>query len=334
MKQLRLIPLLLLVMWLAGCVLQPTKEVTPPDTRAVKVKPPEQPPSRQKQALPPPPPPVAILVSSQLPPYTEVANRLKQQLGNRATVYPLPKPAAERQELMDKLAANEHTQLVTIGLDASLLGKRLPQHNKVFCQVFNYTQYELSGPRSKGVSMLPGVEKTLATWKKLSPSLHDIGIISGTGLQDMLDRISTLAGEQGITAHIVEVDNDKEYQYAYKQLSDKVQGYWLIPDNRVLSISTLKEIMTFSVRNSKQVVVFNEELLRLGGMFSASPVYDDIAGKVMQRLEQSAYSKHIPGIDLLPLDKIELGINPVMVQRLGLNLPGEYREVSSERTTR
>jgi len=322
--------ILLLTMWLAGCSILPGKNPppTPPPEKVTSTS--RQPPVKQKQELPLPAPPVYIIISRKLAPYTEVAEQLEKRLGKQARRYNLPTSKDEKQKLLQQIAAKKRSEVVTIGLDAALFTQSLTGHNQVFCQVFNYTEYGLTSARRKGVSMLPGVDKTLHTGKELSPAIHDVAVISGPGLDEVLQEAVVIAAKRGIVLHPVTVANDKEYLYTYKQMADKVQGYWLLPDNRVLSVRTLKDVMNFSVRNGKQVVTFSQDLLRLGGLFSVSSSYSDIADKVVQRLEQSAQRDEVPGADLLALDKVKLKINPVMVQRLGLSIPVSYRKYAAD----
>lgn len=270
-------------------------------------------------------PRIVILVSQPIAPYTEVARRLKQRLGERATVYNL-------QEVQngDYHAGDVPLQLVTIGLDATRITEHL-HHQQVFCQVFNYTGSGLTGPHSKGVSMIPASGKIFEAWKALSPELRDVAVISGPGQEALLEPAEKAAGQQGIALHSLTVRSDKEYLYIYKQMAKQVQGYWLIPDNRVLSVETLRDIMNFSVRNGKQVVVFNDELLDLGGLLSASSSYDDITDKVLLRLEQAEGHDEIPGPELLPLDEALLTINEVMARRLNISIPPQYKEYTDVR---
>lgn len=270
-------------------------------------------------------PRVTILVSQPIVPYTEVAKRLKQRLGERATVYNLQEVENE-----DYHAGDAPLQVVTIGLDATRITEHL-HHQRIFCQVFNYTGSGLTGPHSKGVSMIPASSKIFKAWKALSPELHDVAVLSGAGQEALLESAKSAAREQGIRLHALIVRSDKEYLYIYKQMAKKVQGYWLIPDNRVLSIEALRDVMNFSVRNGKQVVVFNDELLDLGGLLSVSSSYDDIANKVLLRLEQSEEHDEIPGPELMPLDEALLTVNEVMAQRLNISIPPEYKEYANVR---
>jgi hypothetical protein len=117
-----------------------------------------------------------------------------------------------------------------------------------------------------------------------------------------------------------------EYRYAFKQMAPKVQGYWLLPDNRVLSSDTLRDVMSFSMRNGKQVAVFSEDLLDLGGLFSIASDHQDIAQAVLHRLEQAQNSEEMPGSDIVYLDQAVLRINTVMARRLNLQIPAQYKK--------
>lgn len=271
---------------------------------------------------------VAVLTSEDIPAYSEVAKALAKQLGRRGSIYYLTGSQLENLKTVAKLKNEDRTQIVSIGLSASIAAKSLSNKQVIFCQVFNYQDYALLTPLHKGVSMLPSLPKTFNAWRALSPATTDIGIITGPGFDDLLQTAKSAAKAYGFTLHHITVNSDKEYQYAYKNMSKKVQGYWLLPDNRVLSEHILRDIMTFSVRNSKQVAVFSDELLKLGGLFSIGSDYQDIAHQVFDRLEQSQATETIPGPDIVYLDKLNLRINPVMARNLGLKIPEHYRKAS------
>lgn len=292
-----------------------------------------------KQELPPPPPPpvakrpapeVVILVSENVPAYTKVANLLARQLGKRGSIRYLSPSPMENIRMLEPYKSDDHRQFVSIGLSASVAAKSLVNKQVVFCQVFNYQEYGLLSSKHKGVSMMPSMSRVFAAWRAIAPGTTDVGVISGPGLDDMMQVASAMAKKHGITLHYSTVNSDKEYLFAYKKMADKVQGYWLLPDNRVLSGNALRDVMTFSVRNSKQVVVFTDELLNLGGLISATTDYRNIAQEVLERLETAQDKDGIPGPDIAYLDRAVLRINPVMAQRLGLEIPRQYKKYAKE----
>jgi ABC-type uncharacterized transport system substrate-binding protein len=146
----------------------------------------------------------------------------------------------------------------------------------------------------------------------------------------VLQTAKDAAKSNGMTLRSEIVHSDKEYQYAYKQMANFVQGYLLIPDNRVLSGNALRGVMTFSMRNSKQVAVFSEELLKLGGLFSAGSDNKDIAQHIFNRLEEAQTEDAIPGPDIAYANNLKLRINTMMAKRLNLPIPKKYRKYRYE----
>jgi ABC-type uncharacterized transport system substrate-binding protein len=313
--------LLTALITLQGCA-QPPQPVAPapePEAKVEAVIPPKKSPPAQ----------VEIFVSEKIPAYTDVAKAIGKQLGRHATLHYLSGNQLENMKAVAQFRNENNTQIVSIGLNASIVTKTLAGNQVVFCQVFNYQDYSLLTPRHKGVSMLPSFSKTFGTWRTLSPKVTDIGVISGPGFDEAIRLAKAAAQTHGFKLHAVIVNSDKEYQYAFKKLGKQVQGYWLIPDNRVLSEHILRDVMTYSVRNSKQVVVFSEELLKLGGLFSIRSNYREVAQQVVDRLEQAQGKDTIPGPDIVYLDKLDLHINPVMAHNLDIKIPVQLMKYAS-----
>lgn len=305
---------------LLGCAQPPQSEVPAPESKPVV---PVHAP-RKAQA-----PQVVILTSEDIPAYSGVANALSKLLGKRGSVQYLSTSQLENIKTIANLKNEENIQIVSIGLNAAIAAKNLTNKQVIFCQVYNYQDYALLTPKHKGVSMLPSFNKTFSTWRTLSSSPIDIGVISGPGFDEVIQTAQTAAKARGFILHHETVNSDKEYQYTFKKMSKNVQGYWLLPDNRVLSEHILRDIMTYSVRNSKQVVVFSTELLKLGGLFSIQSDHKDIAQQVLERLEQAQFKDTIPGPDIVYLEKLEPRINSVMAKNLGISIPKQLRKYAN-----
>jgi len=114
------------------------------------------------------------------------------------------------------------------------------------------------------------------------------------------------------------VRSDKEFIYTYKQNAGKYHGLWLLPDNRVLSRKAIRDVMSYSVKHGKQVMVFSPQLLQIGGLVSASANADDVAEQVYRRLQDGAGEPNIPGPAVTPLTRADFRINRVMAGQLGI----------------
>jgi len=311
----------LLIALLSACSHEPPKA----DRPQAKIEEPAPPVAAASKPVIVPPPEVAILVSSDIPAYRQVAEDISARLGPRATTWYLH-ASGENAKVLADIAKSRRSQVVAIGLDAAIDANKLADKQVIFCQVFNYEDHRLTSATHKGVSMLPSFEKSFAAWKAISPGLNEIAVITGPGLSEYVRKADKAARANGIVLLHREVNSDMELLLEYKSVADKVQGYWLWPDNRVLSNDVIREVLTFSMRNGKQVAVFNDELLQLGGMISITSDHKDVANNVIERLERGQGKKAIPGPVIEPLDVANLRINGVMAHRFGLTVPDRYRK--------
>lgn len=290
--------------------------VAPPVVKKVQPRPPAK---KISKPQPRPLPPVVILVSETIPAYQRVADELARLLPRRSTVRYLS-PEAESRKQLTLLKSAEYQQFVAIGLSAAKEAKALAgrEDEFIFCQVFNYQDYDLVGPRAKGVAALPGTRAMFATWSEMSPALKSVGVITGPGLEPVIAAASSEAARYGIQLQHRVVKTDKETLFEYKKMAPLIQGLWLLPDNRVLSGRIIKEMMSFSVRNGKQVAVFSDDILRLGGLLSVTTRAEEIAAKVAQRLQEAYKGKGVPGPDLLLLEEGNIQVNAIAARRYNL----------------
>jgi ABC-type uncharacterized transport system substrate-binding protein len=276
------------------------------------------------QKMPVPVPGIAIIVSDNSPAFVGVQREIGKKFPRRVETFTLG-DESKYSTARKKIQSSDLPVIVAIGLPAAQLAQGLSGKKVIFCQVFNYEDTDLVTPWMKGVSATAPVREQFRVWKALHPKLTRVGVITGKNLQGLMEEAQAAAGEYQIRLDHVEARSDKETLYAYKQLSPKIQGLWLVPDNRVLSRDVIRDIMAHSVKEGNQVAVFGRELLGLGGLISAETSYADIAEQVLTRVRQAQEASGVPGAPVIPLTRTVIKINTVMAKRLNLKIPETLR---------
>jgi ABC-type uncharacterized transport system substrate-binding protein len=271
---------------------------------------------------PKPVPGIAILMSDQSPAFVGVQREIEKRYSQRIENYYLGSGETANSAVQNKIQSSDIPLVVSIGLPAARVARGLSGKRVVFCQVFNYEDTDLVTSWMKGVAATPPVNEQFRVWKQLSPRLKRVGVITGKSLRGLMEEAQAAARENGLELIHIEVRSDKETLYAYKQMVPKIQGLWLVPDNRVLSREVIRDVMAHSVRAGKQVAVFSHQLLALGGLVSAESGYADIAEQVLERLKQAHKDTGAP---IAPLARATIRINTVMARRLNLTLPRTLR---------
>jgi hypothetical protein len=269
--------------------------------------------------------PMVIVVSDQAPAFSEVARELVRRYPARTEVLQLGDGGAARAKTVKRLRETDDRLVTAIGLPAALVARTLNGKRVIFCQVFHYEDNDLVTPWMKGVSAVPALNEQFRAWKLLSPKLRRVGMLTGPSLEGLVEEARRAAKAEHIEIVHVAVRSDKEMLFAYKRIAPQVQGLWLVPDNRVLSRAAIRELLTYSVKESKQVFGFSPELLPFGALLSAGSDYGDIAGRVLVRARQSWGRSEVPGPAVQPLQSAQIRVSGRMLEQFKLRLPPELR---------
>ncbi len=267
---------------------------------------------------------IAVLLSDGSPAFAGVQRELRKKYPLKLETYTLGDETTYS-AVQKKIQSAAEPVVVAIGLPAARVARGLAGKKVIFCQVFNYEDEDLVTSWMKGVAATAPVREQFRVWKSLYPKLSRVGVITGKNLHGLMKETQTAAGEYRIRLEHVEVRSDKETIYAYKQLAPKIEGLWLVPDNRVLSRDVIRDIMAHSVKEGKQVAVFGRELLSLGGLISTETSYADIAEQVLARVRQAQEASGVPGEPVIPLTRAVIRINAVMAKRLNVVIPGSLK---------
>jgi ABC-type uncharacterized transport system substrate-binding protein len=274
---------------------EPTPEIVEVPEPVVEV--PEPAPEPEPPPVEPAPPPsqIAIVLTSRQDAYEAVANELSKRLDNVA-IYDLGDRSQPPVVVFRQINDTRTDAVIAIGLRAARSSVAMAQVPVIFSQVFNYQDHGLVTETSRGVSALPPLDAHLAAWKKLDPTLARVGVIVGAGHETLRTEAEIAAQNHGVELRIQEAGSDQETLYHFKRMIHEIDGFWLFPDNRILSPRVLTEILQQANRRHVPVAVSNEAMLQLGAAISVSTIPSDIAATIVKVLERIRAGE----IDALP----------------------------------
>jgi ABC-type uncharacterized transport system substrate-binding protein len=249
-----------------------------------------------------------------------IAEEIQRRDAEHVTVHNLDGSEANAVTTLAKIDGASSDRIVAIGLLAATVGRRA-EMPMVFCQVYNYQDYDLVSPSSKGVQLLPPFDLQLEAWRSLAPELKSIGIVTGPGQDALIADIQEAVERAELTLTVATVQSDQEALVRFKDMTHAIDGLWLVPDNRILSPNVVREMMSYSAKHKKQVVVFSSGLLGLGALMSVASDERDVADRVLARFENMSESGQLRGPDLQQLTKIHASVNEDIARHLGLAIP-------------
>ena len=314
------------VLLLSGCSLmnQAPDPVEPPVVSEPIVTTAPEPPPEPPAEKAPAPGRVLILLGNDAPSYVEIAETISRRGAHHSYLtLNLQRKASLNAELTEQAATFKPDRIVAIGLNAARAAKAYDDTPMVFCQVFNFEDHALLTPTTTGVKLLPPFSLQFELWKELSPELQAAGIITGTGQESLVSEIKAAAAEHGIELLARTVKTDKETLFTFKRLTPKIEGFLLLPDNRVLSPRVLRDIVSYSKKHGTQIVVFNPQLLQIGADISFTSRSTDVADTVLRVINTQSETEAPRPSRMTALTTLRADISPEVAARLNSQTTGK-----------
>ena len=314
--------LLLVAALFAGCQALPPApppveepvEIVVDEPAVVTVEP--EPEPEPAPPAPPPLPPVSIVLTNSQPAYADVARELTRHFDNY-TIYDLSQKDRPPVTVLRMINDSEPGVVIAIGLRAAQSSIAMSNHPVVFSQVFNYQGHDLLRANSRGIASLPPIDAQLAAWKEADPTVSRIGLILGEGHDDLITEAEIAAQRHGIELVVQISHSDQETLYFFRRMVRDIDGFWLLPDNRVLSARVLQQMLADAKQRRVPVSVPSDSMLSLGAMISMTTKASDIASTIADVVRQigSGDIDRVPPIT--PLSEIAVktrGSQPVVTR--------------------
>jgi ABC-type uncharacterized transport system substrate-binding protein len=280
---------LLAALTFAGCSIF-TPEIEPvaePEIVSVPVVVEPEQPTKVPEPEPEPPrlPPVAIVLTSSQPAFMDVANALTEHLDD-FQIFDLSDSSKPPVSVLRVINDSNSGTVVAIGLRAAKSSVAMANMPVIFSQVFNHQDHGLLTEHSRGIAPLAPLDAQLAAWTEADPTISRIGIIVGEGHDELITEARIAAQKHNIELRVRIAHSDQETLYLFRRMSHDIDGFWLFPDNRILSARSLQQILESAKRGQVAVAVPYESMLTMGATISMATQAEDIAATIAKIIRQ------------------------------------------------
>jgi hypothetical protein len=297
----------------------PEVPVPEPEQRPPVEPTPESRPRPVPEAVPEPLAPVpalgkiAIVMSDRSPAFENVASEISLQHAD-SLIYNLSDRSLAPPDVFASIEQFGSEVVIAIGLRAAREAIARSTVPVVFCQVFNIEPAGEASVPVKGVASTPPLALQLDAWRAVNPDLDTVGAILGDGHEELIAEARSATAANGIRLEFRVAKSDRETLFIFQRMAPRIDGFWLFPDNRVLSVAVLQEILAYASRHRVDVAVFNSGLLDMGATLSSTTVYADIASTALSVAARVSYDDADAVPYMTPLNEIEIrtasGSNP------------------------
>ena len=280
---------ILVALTLAGCstITPEIEPVAEPEIVSVPVVVEPEQPTKVPEPEPAPPrlPPVAIVLTSSQPAFVDVANALTEHLDD-FQIFDLSDSSQPPVSVLRVINDSNSGTVVAIGLRAAKSSVAMANMPVIFSQVFNHQDHGLLTEHSRGIAPLAPLDAQLAAWTEADPTISRIGIIVGEGHDELITEARIAAQKHNIELRVRIAHSDQETLYLFRRMSHDIDGFWLFPDNRILSARSLQQILESAKRGQVAVAVPYESMLTMGATISMATQAEDIAATIAKIIRQ------------------------------------------------
>lgn len=271
---------------------------------------------------------VLIIQSQQITAYNEMIKGFEDGCKGKnisiQAIYDLEGDIEVGKRIIENIKDNKPTPKVILAvgvLAATLVKEQFPQVPIIFCMVINYERFNLQGTNITGISSEASLKDQFTILKELMGPHKNIGVIYDpvkTG-----KTISEAANLEKIFQFNLiktEVSSEKEVESALKNIVNKIDALWMIPDSTVITKNTIRLISNISVERRLPVFCTSEAIVKAGALLSILPNYTYTGFQASQLAQTLLNSPTTTSLGIRMPDKLKLTLNTRTAKLIGINL--------------
>lgn len=239
---------------------------------------------------------VAVVVSDDLPPYTEPIEAFVDELGVRPRILRLRGREVVAEVEMAALKQTEPDVIFALGAKAAWSVKNaLPHVPLVVASVHDPERYGIEGNQVTGIQAMVPPETYLSQVVAFFPSVRSIGVIRGT--DDDVSDLEGAADAVGLKVVVRQVDDPKGFRKALNELARDTDAVWLQPRRSYLTPAGFRAAVQELERRRKPLLAGSTSMVAAGAAFAVVPDHRGIgrqAAAITLRLLDGAAPAIIP----------------------------------------
>ena len=275
---------------------------------------------------------VAVIFSSDIEPYQQSWNGFKDYFREKKVTLIVSEYHLERQMpdlIIQQIAREKPDLILTIGPQSTMLAKKkIKKIPVIFSMILDYR--EIDNPNFTGVFLDVPSRIKLEYIKRILPDVKRIGVIYSSKSIPVFREILLGCNEMEYQLISRKVNSGKDFKNTFKDISPQIDSFLIVPDTKIYFNQSIKYLLLEGIRRKVPVIGLSSAYTRAGAFASLESDYYESgrqAGEIALRVNEGEKPYNItpaaPG-------RTKLSLNLLVAERLGITIPSDIIEESSE----
>ncbi len=180
----------------------------------------------------------------------------------------------------------------------------------IFCMVINHERFNLAGANITGISSEASIRDQFAVLKELLGTSKNVGVIydpKETG--SIISEAVSIVGKSNFNLVKTEVTSGNQVASALKNIVNKIDALWIVPDGTVVTKESLEIILKTSMKHRLPVFCTSSAIVRAGALVSISPDYRQTGIQAAQLAQTLLNNSTVISLGVKQPDKLKVTLN-------------------------
>ena len=229
--------------------------------------------------------------------------------------------SSEEQSFFEQMQQSSPVALVAVGMEGLFAALELATDLPIiYSQVLNPRSFMKNRESTGVVPEFPPKAQLEALLAAL-PNIKRLGFVYDPAYStSRAEQMREVARSLGITLVEGRTDNPRKVPKLINEMRDKIDVFWLTPDQTVVTFETLEYLALFSMENQIPTLAFSEKYMDMGIALGLSADHVDLGkqiGAIAKKIIRGAKARDIPPEEAR---KAMLLVNRRIAAKLGLQI--------------
>lgn len=271
---------------------------------------------------------VFIIRSQQISAYNEAIKGFEEGCKEKnisiKAIYDLKGDAEEGKRVVQNIKDNKikPNLILAVGVLAATIAKeQFSDIPIIFCMVINHERFNLEGANITGISSEASVEDQFALLKELPGAPKNVGVIyDPTKTGKIISEATIVTKKFEFNLVKSEVFSEKDVESKLKNIINKIDALWVIPDSTVITKKSLNVISKIALEHHLPIFCTSDAIVKAGALVSVSPDYEYTGIQAARMAQTLLSSPTTTSLGIKQPDKLKLTLNTQTAEIIGVNL--------------